>query len=166
MNNQILDETEIAHPHFYSRLANFWERLGAFSIDILLLSSVWGIFLMIVGWENTGTELFRKVGNSSTIDFQINNLTNPLWYLKMGLFAVYFAAFESSGSQGSVGKSILGLKVTDLEGERIPFGKAFIRFVAKLPSMAILLIGFLMQPFTQNKQALHDILAKTLVYKR
>ena len=63
------------------------------------------------------------------------------------------------------GKMACGIKVTDLDGRRISFGRATGRFFGKILSTLILLIGFLMQPFTARKQALHDILAGTLVVK-
>ena len=48
----------------------------------------------------------------------------------------------------------------------IGFGRAVGRYFARFLSMLVLYIGYLMQPFTQKKQALHDILAGTLVVKQ
>ena len=75
----------------------------------------------------------------------------------------YFPTFESSIWQATPGKKLLNLKVTDLDGERIGFGKALIRNWSKALSVLILLIGFLMVAFTKKKQGLHDIIAGTLV---
>jgi uncharacterized RDD family membrane protein YckC len=58
---------------------------------------------------------------------------------------------------------VLGLKVTDLEGRRISFLRATARHFAKIVSGMILLIGFIMAGFTERKQALHDMIAGTLV---
>jgi len=52
--------------------------------------------------------------------------------------------------------------VTDLDGGRISFGRASVRFFGMLISTFILLIGFLMVLFTRRKQALHDIIAGCL----
>jgi uncharacterized RDD family membrane protein YckC len=57
----------------------------------------------------------------------------------------------------------LGLVVTDLDGQRISFGKASGRHFGKIISSLILCIGFIMAGFTERKQALHDIMAGTLV---
>jgi uncharacterized RDD family membrane protein YckC len=57
------------------------------------------------------------------------------------------------------------LKVTDLEGRRISFARATGRHFAKLLSGFILMIGFIMAGFTQRKQALHDMIAGTLVVR-
>lgn len=78
---------------------------------------------------------------------------------------LYFALLESSSMQGTLGKKALGMIVTDLDGNRIGFGRATGRYFAKFLSAIILLIGFVMVAFTQRKQGLHDIIASTLVYK-
>jgi uncharacterized RDD family membrane protein YckC len=78
----------------------------------------------------------------------------------------YFAIMESSKAQASVGKMALGIKVTDLEGNRITFGKSFLRAIGRLISSAIMYIGYIMAAFTDKKQALHDIIANTIVVKK
>jgi uncharacterized RDD family membrane protein YckC len=55
--------------------------------------------------------------------------------------------------------------VTDLNGQRISFGRATGRYFGKMLSSAVFHIGYLMAAFTEKKQALHDILAKCLVVK-
>jgi uncharacterized RDD family membrane protein YckC len=72
---------------------------------------------------------------------------------------------ESSKYRATVGKIALKLIVTDLQGNRISFSKALIRRFAMFLS-AILFIGFLMVLFTKKKQALHDMIAGTLVLNR
>lgn len=76
---------------------------------------------------------------------------------------LYFALMESSGWQATLGKRVCGLRVTDLEGNRISFGRASGRYFAKILSWITLYIGYLMIAFTEKKQGLHDILAGTLV---
>ena len=82
------------------------------------------------------------------------------------IFWLYFSLMESSKIQGTLGKLILRIKVTDLNGERIEFGKATGRHFSRILSGFVLGIGFLMAAFTKQKQALHDILAGSLVVKR
>ncbi|MEZ4901054.1 MAG: RDD family protein [Spirosomataceae bacterium] len=78
---------------------------------------------------------------------------------------VYFVLMESSAKQGTLGKMAMGLKVTDLNGNRINTTAAVIRYIGRLVSGAILLIGYIMAAFTAKKQALHDLMASTLVLK-
>ena len=86
-------------------------------------------------------------------------------FLGVSIAFLYFVVLESSEQQATWGKRLIGLRVTDLDGGRISFGRATARFFAKFVSYLTLFIGFLMQPFTKRKQALHDILAGTLVVK-
>jgi uncharacterized RDD family membrane protein YckC len=79
---------------------------------------------------------------------------------------LYFAFMESSSKQASLGKMAMGIKVTDLEGNRVSFGKAFLRNIGKIVSQVILYIGYFMAAFTEKKQALHDMMASTLVVKK
>jgi uncharacterized RDD family membrane protein YckC len=47
--------------------------------------------------------------------------------------------------------------------ERISFLRATGRWAARYLSFLLLLVGYLMQPFTARKQALHDLIAGTVV---
>jgi len=75
---------------------------------------------------------------------------------------LYEAAMNSSSKQATLGKMALGIKVTDLEGNRISFGRATGRHFGKYLS-SCMYVGYLMAAFTQKNQALHDIIAGTLV---
>ena len=59
----------------------------------------------------------------------------------------------------------MGLIVVDDRGNPISFGRATGRYFGKIVSALILLIGFFMAAFTARKQALHDMMAGTLVWK-
>jgi uncharacterized RDD family membrane protein YckC len=78
---------------------------------------------------------------------------------------IYEAYMLSSDRQATVGKIALGLKVTDVNGRRISFARATGRHFAKILSGMVMMIGFIMAAFTERKQALHDILASTIVVK-
>jgi uncharacterized RDD family membrane protein YckC len=72
----------------------------------------------------------------------------------------------SSEWQATVGKRVMSIVVTDIEGKRITFARATGRHFAKYISAALLGIGFIIAAFTARKQALHDMIAETLVVKR
>jgi len=59
----------------------------------------------------------------------------------------------------------MGLKVTDLDGERIGVGKSFLRTIGSFVSAVLLMVGYLMVAFTERKQGLHDKIAGTLVVR-
>jgi uncharacterized RDD family membrane protein YckC len=79
---------------------------------------------------------------------------------------IYEAAMESSSLQATLGKMVFGMKVTDVNGNRISFMRATGRHFAKYLSSLILFIGYIMAGFTARKQALHDMIADTLVIRR
>lgn len=79
---------------------------------------------------------------------------------------LYFSLFESSKFQGTLGKMAMGIKVVDANGDRLSVGKAFVRSIGRIISGMILYIGYLMAAFTEKKQALHDMMANTLVVKK
>ena len=76
---------------------------------------------------------------------------------------LYEAFMESSSYQATLGKMIFGMRVTDLNGNRISFERATGRHFAKWLSGLALGIGYIMVAFTERKQGLHDLLAGTLV---
>lgn len=85
--------------------------------------------------------------------------------VSLGIGVAYFAGMESSESQATIGKKAMGLIVTDLDGNRISIGKAILRYLAKILSGCLLLIGYIMILFTEKKQGLHDIIAGTVVVR-
>jgi len=138
--------------------AGFWLRVVASLIDsviILMFSCPLGIVLGIA-FALTG------INPDSPEATAFNLLINGISLLIDWLF---YSLFESSSWQATPGKKLLQLKVTDLYGNRIGFGKATGRYFAKLLSGLILGIGFIMVAFTEKKQGLHDMMAGTLVVK-
>jgi uncharacterized RDD family membrane protein YckC/Tfp pilus assembly major pilin PilA len=79
---------------------------------------------------------------------------------------LYYALMESSSSQATLGKMALGIKVVDMQGNRISFLRATGRLLGKILSSLILSIGYIMAAFTSRKQALHDLMADCLVINK
>ncbi len=87
----------------------------------------------------------------------------------VGLTAIwlYFAVLESSPRQATLSGPILGVRVTDLEGERITFTHATGRhFAMYLSAITPFAVGYWMAFWTRRRQTLHDMLARTLVLKK
>ncbi|HEY2382550.1 MAG TPA: RDD family protein [Terriglobia bacterium] len=79
---------------------------------------------------------------------------------------LYEAFMLSSEWQATIGKRAMSIVVTGLDGKRISFARATGRHFAKYLSAFILFIGFIMAAFTARKQALHDMIAETLVVQK
>lgn len=137
--------------------AGFWRRVIAYIIDAIVLSIVFGIvgaiFGVVAGGANEGNA--GVIASAGVVLYIV--LIVGQW--------LYFSLMESSAKQATLGKMALSIKVTDLDGRRIGFGKATGRFFGKIISGIILYIGFMMAGWTQKKQALHDMMAGTLVVR-
>jgi len=78
---------------------------------------------------------------------------------------LYEAIFLSGPWMATPGKRLMGIKVVDLNSSPINFWRAMGRTLGKVFVSSIFLIGFIMAAFTSKKQALHDLMASTLVIK-
>jgi len=150
----------VARP-FYAEYAGFWTRFAAAFLDGILLSIGEGILRHIarfmvealLGAQGSGDESVRATAKWTGI--VLGTVLNWL----------YFTLMESSSRQATLGKSALGIIVTDMNGDQISWGRANARYWSKLLSALTLFIGYLMVAFTEKKQALHDMIAGTLVVK-
>jgi uncharacterized RDD family membrane protein YckC len=129
--------------------AGFWKRFAALIIDSMIIGMVTYIVYLMIPVMLSG----RRPGGQVFFGWIVGMIVNWL----------YRAVMESSSSQATLGKMALGIIVTDYEGKRISFSRATGRLLAKILSGMILLIGYIMAGFTEKKQALHDMIAGTLV---
>lgn len=155
--------------------AGFWLRFAAYIIDWAVLS-VAGIFLAIptvlaivaiaIGFEGINDPVdFLKDGNLLRAGLLIGVI---ILVALLSLVAgwLYYALMESSKHGGTLGKMAIGIKVTDMEGNRVTFARATGRYFARIVTNMTMLIGYIMAGFTEKRQALHDILASCLVVKK
>jgi len=131
----------------------FWKRVIAYLIDAFIIAFP---VTMIFG------TVIPEVLKTENVEVTTVTVSMPQIIMLVASW-VYFAGLESSAWQATIGKKMLGMKVTDAEGERINFVKASIRYVSKILSSFILMIGFIMVAFTTKKQGLHDFIAGTTV---
>jgi uncharacterized RDD family membrane protein YckC len=159
------------------KYAGFWWRFLAYLIDDFILSFVTSIIFIPIWIYFLFGALNSDMFNHWDDDFFNYNYDNWQWIAGMiglaivcGIISIainwlYYALMESSKYQATLGKMAVGAKVTDLEGRRISFGRASGRYFGKIISGMILMIGYIMAGFTEKKQALHDMLANTLVIR-
>lgn len=134
--------------------AGFLRRWVALLIDTLIIGvpvvALYSLFVLLLP-------------GSAGADDAAGPFAYLLWLLAAPL---YFAGMECSAKQATFGKQAMGIKVTDLDGRRLGVGRALGRWAAAALSHATLYLGFLMAGFTERKQALHDLIAGTLVVDR
>lgn len=141
------------------RYAGFWLRWVACTIDGIIVSVP--IFTIVMLAMLAG--ILRSGEEASPATIFIILMLIPLAFL---LAWLYSAVQESSTAQATFGKRLLGLRVVDYAGGRIGFGRATGRYWSRILSGIPCNIGYIMAAFTERKQALHDIIAKTLVVRR
>jgi uncharacterized RDD family membrane protein YckC len=140
--------------------AGFWIRVGAYIIDYILLLIPTVVVAFIIGMI-AGLMLGSRLDAEA---LELLKLVVQLFFMLMAW--LYYAIMESSAKQATFGKMICGLKVTDIQGQRITFGQASGRFFGQIISSLICCVGYMMAGWTEKKQALHDIMAGTLVVRK
>jgi uncharacterized RDD family membrane protein YckC len=170
--------------------ANPFHRLLAYWIDITLL------YASLLAFQFGFTTLTNGVVANWLVARHNGFLTFGWIFLTISLpMWLYFILNESAPHQASLGKFLLGLKVTDLAGNRLKVATATWRTVCKLaffeighlsflfPTplfeepeppfrvgfvilMALMVVYFVLTLITPRRQSLHDLVVKTLVVRR
>jgi len=168
---------QVAPVHY----GGFWIRFVAYLLDSVIIGIPLSIILVILFLAFGGMALFHGAIAASAVSNPDPEAAlaaaTPMLGAILAFYAIaifggfvitwlYFAGLESSARQATFGKSVMGMRVTDLNGNRISFGRASGRYFGKIISGMILDIGFIMAGFTEKKQALHDMIAGTLVMRR
>lgn len=76
---------------------------------------------------------------------------------------LYYILMEGGGWHATLGKRVMGLYIADINGFGISYSTAILRLIGKMFSGLIVGIGYLIAFFNEEKQALHDMIAKTYV---
>lgn len=153
------------------RYAGFWLRFVAYLIDDIIL----GLVGFIISLPFIGGIIFSAIGIGENPEMDeklalgIAGILGSIFGLIIVIALMgwlYYAFMESSKNQGTLGKMALGLKVSDMEGNRISFARATGRYFGKILSGMILYIGYILAGLTEKKQALHDIISGCLVIRK
>lgn len=118
--------------------ATFFQRLGAYLIDVVLIVIVALVLYLVL----------KVVG----------------YFIAIALSIAYFIYFEGSASGQTLGKRALGIRVVDYaSGGPLGYGKAFLRYIGRIASGAICYLGYLWIIWDKEKQGWHDKIANTVV---
>lgn len=135
--------------------ATFCKRAAAYIVDSVICTAASYMIGIIA------TVFFRALGAGEGAQM----LWGPLFSLtvSVAIFLTYYVWAESSSWQGTVGKRLFNLRVTDLNGQRLTFLRSLGRNAGKMLSGLLLGIGFLVCLWTEKRQCLHDLLADCVV---
>lgn len=162
------DSHNNADSSLSSEYADWGSRLAAHFLDILffnliVLIPVYLLIYLVFGISMS--DFFDTYGvtfNSSNVA-----LIYVIWIVgSLVLFHFYYAVSLNKSGQ-TWGKKLLNIKVVDASTGNYPsIGQGWGRQLSKIISGLILSVGFFMPLWTSKKQALHDMMASTLVLKK
>lgn len=137
------------------KYAGFWIRWVAAFIDGFLV----GVVSMLVGFA-IGFGMAATAGVENTGFFEDSFVT----IISFGFTWAYYIIMTHK-YRATFGKKLVGIEVRADDAENsATLGKIILReTIGKLLSMFTLYIGYMMAGFTQRKQALHDMIAGTVV---
>lgn len=111
-----------------TQAASGWRRIAAYAIDYVIIAGYIGLLIGIgvgvqraMGRELTPPESLRSRLLGQAVSF--TTLTLPI--------VLYYTLFERSPRQGTLGKQLLRLRVTDQAGRRLTFGRSLARSALK-----------------------------------
>jgi uncharacterized RDD family membrane protein YckC len=159
------------------RYAGFCLRVPAAIIDLIILAIPLAMAVSYLSVAMGSWRAFLSLHPGQSPQEIVAAFGRPYLFGILCFFIVsswlYFALFESSSWQGTLGKKFIGLSVADLHGNRVTFARAsgrFFsgRFLAHVPFLGSLYIAIdcICAGLTSRKQALHDILSGCLVLRR
>jgi uncharacterized RDD family membrane protein YckC len=159
----------IAPPLPQRNPAPMRQRIMAWAIDwAVLFVPVLAVFaLAYAGWLIRGPIEHRDPETARQEQALLwRNVRDLLFMVAIGFAWIYAAGLESSRWQGTVGKQVMGLVVTDAEGRRLDFLRATGRHAAKYLSALPLFLGFIAAFSNAQRLTWHDRLAGTRVVER
>jgi uncharacterized RDD family membrane protein YckC len=152
--------------------AGFWIRFLAYVIDNIVINIImWILIFPILGVLGIQFAAVEELQELETIDPEIAlalmlSVLPAIITLSLLVSWMYYALLQSSARQATIGKMALNMVVVDINGGRLTFARASLRFFSKIISSAIFMIGYIMAAFTEKNQALHDIIANTYVVRK
>jgi uncharacterized RDD family membrane protein YckC len=150
------------------RFGGFWRRLIAFSIDNIIITFIFSVFVTIAllsffsgAVSGHKEELLADLVNPTSVSrFKI-----AFWLFYIFINVVYFTYFHGVTGR-TPGKRLLSLQVVSDEGAPISLDIAFLRATGYLVSLIFYLVGFIWIIFDSKKQGWHDKIAGTVVIIR
>jgi uncharacterized RDD family membrane protein YckC len=131
--------------------AGFFRRFAALALDWLILSVIADIvrFAYRLGIDADSGMLHLDAAMG----------------LSVVLFLLYFTLFTGEGGQ-TLGKMLLGIRVQNLDGSSLGYGRALVRALGYFISIFFMtFLGFLWALWDKNNQTWHDKIAGTEVIR-
>ncbi|WOD42060.1 RDD family protein [Hwangdonia lutea] len=152
---------------YYRRV--LWKRALAFILDQILTTLPLFLIGSIIGGVGWSAFTSEEVIMDETAELTMNDWLFFI-IIPMLLYFVVSAVVESSRYKGTFGKMIMKMEITDRQGNRIGFFRAFFRNILRFITgyLYVLIIPFIIQIFTYRKykKLFHDQITYTVVGER
>ena len=152
--------------------AGFWIRFVAYFIDNIIIGFIEFLLVLpllgLLGFNIALGQTLSEIENADP-DLLVPIIASAASGIALSALLItwfYYALMQSSAKQATIGKMALGIKVTDVNGDRLTFARASLRYFSKILSNLFLMIGYIMAGFTEKRQALHDMIANTYVVRK
>ncbi|MGB1206647.1 MAG: RDD family protein [Chitinophagales bacterium] len=141
------------------KYAQIWQRLAAYFIDVFCL----GLFPVVLLLPTLMPVIdYETVSMKQAITKIVWGLANP-YIVLFFVHWLYFSILESSKYNATLGKLLVGIKITDQKQQTISFRQANLRYFYKIISHLTFGFGFTWVFFNEKRLTLHDKWAKTIV---
>ena len=150
---------EFKHEKTSIKYASLLQRLAAYFIDVFCLGLFPILFLLptlmpVIDYETVSMqEAIRKI---------VWGLLNP-YIVLFFVHWLYFSIMESSKYAATLGKMLVGIRVSTPKQQNISFRQANLRYFYKIISYLSFGFGFFVAFTNQQKLTLHDKWADTVV---
>jgi uncharacterized RDD family membrane protein YckC len=138
------------------QLAGFWLRAVAVLVDAVVALVVFATLVLL-----TRPVLETLLGEAPALGMVVG--------IAVGVLAVAGLLYDvlmTAGAGGTLGKRATGVEVRAGNGHRLETGRALGRFLGRLLSTVVVLLGLLWVAGDPRKQGWHDKLTQTVVVKR
>jgi len=140
--------------------AGFWIRVVARLFDGFILG-IAQAFIALLFFGTFGAQFLPSAMRSTPIGLRLS------FQLLSYAIAIGYEAVFLRYQGATLGKMAVGLKVVRSDGGSLGWGISFGRYFMYIVSGIILLIGYIMVGFDNEKRALHDRVCDTrVIYKR
>ena len=153
-----MSEESIPSPGQTVEVIGFGRRFVAYFIDGIIL---WIAQFIITFCSSTAVFTVSSEGGEDAV----NTLNLLFSCISILISAGYFVIFWATTGQ-TLGKMAMGIKIVNIDGTPISWGKALLRYLGYIVSSLVLLIGFIWIAFDARRQGWHDKIAGTYVVRK
>ncbi len=126
-------------------LAGFWQRAAATILDVIVILGMEAALDTVLILPLSIVVPLQYAGHKGSIS-HLTGLANVFYWIYWPSFFImtiaapgaYYVLFESSRFQATPGKLVLGLRVTDVRGDRISLKRGVLKIVAQYVSLILI----------------------------